>query len=199
MLKPSSSRGAPRPMGASLARGGINFAIFSKYATHAWLVLNDGDSTVELELNPKLNRTGHIWHILVRGVDAGVRYNWRFDRRPDDGSVMHRFDPSYLLLDPYALAIVGGEEWGSLDKLRGLRRCLVATTDFDWQWDQPLNLPLAETIIYELHVRGFTRHPSSGVTAPGTFLGLTEKIAYLKELGITAVELLPVNEFEESD
>ncbi len=192
-------------MGASLARGGINFAIFSKHATHAWLVLNDGDSTVELELNPKLNRTGHIWHILVRGVDAGVRYNWRFDRRPDDGprledgAAMHRFDPSYLLLDPYALAIVGGEEWGSLEKLQGLRRCIVPATDFDWQFDQPLNLPLAETIIYELHVRGFTRHPSSGVSAPGTFLGLTERIPYLKELGITAVELLPVNEFEESD
>jgi isoamylase len=202
MLQPRVSRGAARPLGASLARGGINFSIFSRHATQATLVLfDDSDGTqVELPLDPRVNRTGDIWHVLVRGVDFGVAYCWRFDRKPNSNPKIHRYDSNFLLLDPYAQAIVGGEEWGfQREKLQRVRRCIVPDHDFDWENDQPLNIPLADSIIYEMHVRGFTQSPTSGVEKKGTFAGLIEKIPYLQSLGVTAVELLPVNEFEESD
>lgn len=195
-------------MGASLFRGGINFALFSKHATDVVLVLFDefDETQVEIPLDPRVNRTGDVWHALVRNYDGDphygwrmrTSYGWRLDRQPNDNPLVHRFDPSKLLLCPYATAIVGAGEWG-LHSANPVRRCLITDSDFDWQLDQPLNIPLAASVIYELHVRGFTRDPSSGVAKPGTFLGLTEKIPYLKDLGITAVELLPVNEFEEAD
>lgn len=201
MLKPRLSRGAPRPYGASLFRGGINFAIFSKHATEATLVLYDAidGSSLEIPLDPDENRTGHVWHVLVRGVDPGLGYCWRFDRKPNEAPAIHRFDPSAELLDPYATAISGGEDWGPGGGIFRTRRCVVPTRDFDWEHDKPLNIHLADSVIYELHVRGFTRHESSNVAHPGTFRGLTEKIPYLKDLGVTAVELLPVHEFEEGD
>ncbi len=208
MLQPQVSRGGPRPLGASLFRGGINFALFSKHATHAVLVLfdeSDGQKS-EIPLDPRVNRTGDVWHALVRNGDGDLTYSWRrrtsycwrLDRQPNENPLVHRFNPATLLLCPYATTIVGGEQWG-VDTSNATRRCLVTTADFDWQLDQPLNIPLADSVIYELHVRGFTRDPSSGATKPGTFLGLTEKIPYLQDLGVTAVELLPVNEFEEAD
>lgn len=202
MLAPIVSRGEPKPYGASLSRDGINFAIFSKHATTTTLVLfeRDDQTHVELPLDPRLNKTGDVWHILVQGVDSDIAYGWRFDRQPNENPLVHRFDPSNVLLDPYAQAIIGGEEWGvSREKIQRIRKCIMPSHSFDWELDQPLNTPLADSIIYEMHVRGFTKHGSSNVSAPGTFLGLIEKIPYLKELGITAVELLPVNEFEESD
>ena len=113
---------------------------------------------------------------------------------------VYRFDPSKVLLDPYALALSHGGSWGEFKPgTRPYRNSLVVENYFDWEHDRPLNIPLADSIIYELHVRSFTQSPSSGVTHPGTFAGLIEKIPYLKKLGVTAVELLPVNEFEESD
>ncbi|MEJ2034003.1 MAG: glycogen debranching protein GlgX [Deltaproteobacteria bacterium] len=112
-----------------------------------------------------------------------------------------------MLLDPYARALHGGSTWGKATfrrdpdhpDARFLRRCCIADEEFDWEGDRPLNIPLKDSIIYELHVRGFTAHPSAGVAHPGTYSGLTEKIPYLKELGITAVELLPVAEFNENE
>lgn len=201
MMSPRVSRGAPKPYGASLFRDGINFSIFSKNATSTTLVLFDeSDGTqVELALDPVVNKTGDVWHILVRNVETGVAYGWRFDREPNNNPLVHRFDPSQLLLDPYAHAIVGGEEWGLPHGAPRQRKCIVPPRTFSWDYNQPLNIPLVDSIIYEMHVRAYTKHDSSGVSQPGTFLGLTEKIPYLKSLGITAVELLPVNEFEESD
>ncbi len=205
------SRGNPLPLGATLKRGGINFAVFSKHATSVNLVLfipGEDDPVAEFPLDSRYNRTGCTWHAFVGGLDAGIEYGYRVDRQPNDQQHVHRFDASKVLVDPYSRALSGGEVW--TDCLRkndgqssginsNRRRGLIVADTFDWGFDQPLNIPLAETIIYELHVRGFTRQESSGVSHPGTYAGLVEKIPYLKELGITAVELLPVNEFEEAD
>ncbi|WP_321469972.1 isoamylase [uncultured Paludibaculum sp.] len=191
-------RGRALPLGATRLEDGVNFALFSKHATHAWLsFFHPGENSpyLELELHPERDRTGEIWHIWVGGLAPDVEYCWRLDMRPNPNPQIHRFDPNRFLLDPYAQVLVGGEQWGALAE----RRCALPHDHFDWEMDRPLNVPLSESVIYELHVRGFTRHESSDVTAPGTYLGLTEKIPYLKRLGVTAVELLPVYEFEEAD
>ncbi len=196
-------RGAPLPFGATPLREGVNFSIFSRHATFVSLLLFDPDAEAphtEFVLDPRYHRTGDVWHTFVRGLDNGAHYGWRMDRQPNNRPLIHRFDPSQVLLDPYAKLVSGGFPWGApRSGRRKPRRSVVVNDHFDWEDDQPLNIPLSETIIYEMHVRGFTRHPSAGVRHPGTFLGVIEKIPYLKELGVTAVELLPVNEFEEAD
>jgi glycogen operon protein len=194
-------RGHPLPLGTTLHRSGVNFSIFSKEATSCSLVLmvpNEPGGLMTFPLDSHFNRTGQVWHIFIAGLDAGVHYAYRFDMQPNPNPKVYRFNPSCLLLDPYAHVLSGGSEWGNLDP--DVPRFGVVTENrFDWEQDQPLNIPLVDSIIYEMHVRSFTRHASSGVGSPGTFAGLMEKIPYLKALGVTAVELLPVNEFEESD
>jgi len=197
------SRGVPLPLGATVRRHGVNFAIFSKYATSCTLALFQPgaiDPYVELTLDPHSNRTGQVWHVFVEGLDAGEQYGYRFDMQPNPEAQIHRFDPRHVLLDPYALALSNGSAWGTHKPgERPYRNSLVFDNRFDWEHDQPLNIPLVDSVIYELHVRSFTVHPSSGVAHPGSFAGIVETIPYLKKLGVTAVELLPVNEFEESD
>ncbi|MGI8744908.1 MAG: glycogen debranching protein GlgX [Bryobacteraceae bacterium] len=181
------TRGSPLPLGATVIRNGINFAIFSRHATAVSLLLFQPGKhapLVEIPLDRRFNRTGDIWHGFVHNLDPGIHYAYRVDRGEQ------------TLLDPHARAITGHSSWGAGEKVR---RGLVVEDGFDWGADQPLNIPLSETIIYEMHVRGFTRDPSSGVSKPGTFAGLIQKIPYLVNLGITAVELLPVHEFEEVD
>jgi glycogen operon protein len=196
-------RGHPLPLGASVHRDGVNFSIFSKHATACSLVImrpGERDSLVAFDLDPQFQRTGQVWHVFISGLDAGAQYAYRFDMQPNPAPSVFRFNDSNLLIDPYARVLSGGAEWGSVAANTTPFRMGVVTGDhFGWENDQPLNLPLVDTIIYEMHVRSFTCHPSSGVAHPGTFAGLIEKIPYLKELGVTAVELLPVNEFEESD
>jgi len=159
----------------------------------------------EFELHDRHNRTGHHWHIHVAGLPTAFRYGWRVEGPAENG---HRFDSSLVLLDPWCTAISDGAQWGggcrvlpgSRGNTRGTnRRSVFFRRSFDWRGDTPPVTPLQDSIIYEVHVRGFTIHPSSLVAHPGTFLGLIEKIPYLKELGITAVELLPVHEFDEDD
>ena len=191
-------RGSPLPFGASVRRTGINFAVFARHASAVSLLLyqpGEADPFLTLPLDPRYNRTGDVWHAFVRDLRWGVEYAWRMDGGRSRDPHLHRYDPSAPLLDPYARVVAGAAVWSR----RGRRRAFLTNHNFEWQDDQPLNTPLADSIIYELHVRGFTRHPSSGVAAPGTFLGLAEKIPYLKELGVTAVELLPVSEFDETD
>jgi glycogen operon protein len=193
----------PLPLGVTVRRHGVNFSVFSRYATSCTLVLfkpEAQDPYVEIPLDPLDNRTGQIWHVFVEGLDAGVQYGYRFDMQPNPDPRFHRFDPSKVLLDPYALALSNGGSWGEFKPgTRPYRNGLVLENHFDWEHDRPLNIPLVDSIIYELHVRSFTQSPSSAVSHPGTFAGLIERIPYLKKLGVTAVELLPVNEFEESD
>jgi len=202
--------GYPLPLGANFTCIGINFALFSRHATAVSLVLfpkGEEEAIAEIPFDPKINRTGDIWHILVQGMDPALRYGYRVDGPFDPNVWGLYFDATRLLLDPYARALSGGSVWGQTHFRSGARDCqgilkrrgLVLTDEFDWEGDRPLNRPLQDTIIYELHVRGFTRHPSSGVGYPGTYTGIVEKIPYLKGLGITAVELLPIFEFDEND
>jgi isoamylase len=199
----SIGRGHPLPLGPTVHRAGVNFSVFSRNATACWLLLFEPGNpkpSATIFLDPLLNRTGEVWHIFIEGLDVGAHYAFRFDMQPNPEPAVYRFDPSLQLLDPHATVLSGGEKWGTYKgKTQPMRHGVVIENRFDWGSDQPLNIPLVDSIIYEMHVRSFTRHSSSGVANPGTFAGLIEKIPYLKSMGITAVELLPVNEFEEGD
>ncbi len=199
----------PTRFGATVHDGGVHFAIFSRHATRVWLALFDrpgqGAPTRELELDAETHRWGDVWSVFIEGVGPGQFYLYRMDGpyAPSEG---HRFDPDQYLLDPYAKAITGHYPWKARSALKkppwpselGLRpKCIVVDDWFDWEGDRPLQRPLEETIIYETHVRSLTAHPSADVAHPGTYRGLIETIPYLKTLGITAVELLPVHEFNE--
>jgi len=203
----STGRGHCRPFGATPGPHGVNFAVFSRHAESVHLVLFREDSPepiAEIPLDPRMNKTGDVWHVLVRDLTPEVLYGYRVFG-PFDPEAGHRFDPEAVLLDPYAPAISGGQRWGLSDvphdQVPGYltRRGRIIEDDFDWEDDMPLATPMGETVIYELHVRGYTCHPRSGVRRPGTFMGLCEKLTYLKSLGITAVELMPILEFDELD
>jgi glycogen operon protein len=198
-------RGHPLPFGATRLPGGVNFAVFSRHATAMTLVLyrpGAGGPLLELPLDRQLNRTGDVWHVFVEGLATGFAYGYRATRTGEAASPLHHYDAATVLIDPYAKVLSGPSLWrgASRDQARcGNWRGMLVADDFDWENDRPLKRHLADTVIYELHVRGFTRHPSSGVAHPGTYRALIEKIPYLQQLGVTAVELLPVTEFDESD
>jgi glycogen operon protein len=193
--------GHPLEFGVTDTRLGLNFAVFSSHATAMTLVLfaaHEREPLLELPLDPAVHRTGHVWHVELQGVPVDTRYGWRADRQPVRCDLLHRFDPRDVLIDPYATALTGGGRWGVAEEDGDPRwRSLSQRDEFDWQGTRPPRIPVADKVIYELHVRGFTRDASSGVARPGTYLGLIEKIPYLKELGVTTVELLPVYEFDE--
>ncbi len=198
-------RGHPLPYGAAARRDGINFSAFSRQATTVALLLwNPGEEepVLEVPLDPRYNRTGDVWHVFVKGIDPGIEYAFRVECEPNPRPTFVRCDGRRLLIDPYGKAVSGLERWGGAagaDGRLGRLRSRVVDEEFDWGHEHPLNVPLADSIIYEMHVRGFTRHPSSGVDHPGTFRGVVEKIPYLRELGVTAVELMPVTEFDEDE
>jgi glycogen operon protein len=203
----ATSRGHCRPFGATPRPGGVNFAIFSRHATAVVLVLfREGreEPVVEIPLDPTVNKTGDVWHILVQDLPHDLLYGYRV-AGPHAARAGHRYDPRAIVLDPYAPGLSGASQWGCPDTPNGQtsgrlpRRCRMDLDDFDWGDDVSPATPLSQTVLYELHVRGFTRHGSSGVAHPGTFRGLCDKIPYLKELGVTAVELMPVLEFDELD
>jgi glycogen operon protein len=196
----ATSRGHCRPFGATQRSGGINFALFSRHAQRVDLVLfqeGEEEPFAEVPLDPAVNKTGDVWHVLVSGLLPEVLYCYRV-HGPFTPRAGHRFNPEALVLDPYALALGGGHPWGAA-RGRPPRLGRLLFDEFDWEDDVPPATPLAQTVLYELHVRGYTRHPSSRVRHPGTFLGLCEKIPHLKSLGVTAVQLMPVLEFDELD
>jgi isoamylase len=198
------SRGRPLPLGASWSADGINFAVLSRHATSVMLVIlpeeGGNQPLAEYALDPRKNRTGDHWHIRITGLPKTFCYGWRVDGPRGQRT---RFDPSRLLFDPAATLISNGAVWAGTcesDPERTSRRSLFHRPfRYDWEDDaHPLIAP-EDSIIYELHVRGFTRHESSMVASPGTYQALIEKIPYLKWLGVTAVELLPIHEFDECD
>jgi isoamylase len=194
--------GNPLPFGASVVPEGVNFSIYSRGATACTLVLFHLDEVNPfMEINiPAQFRIGDVFAVKVHGLDPHtIEYGYRLagSANPLPGD---SYDPNTVLLDPYAKAVGGRNVWGKrFDPGNTLqhRAQILATETFDWKDDRPLNTPIEDLVIYEMHVRGFTRHPSSGVTSPGTYEGIKEKIPYLKELGVNCVELMPVFEYDE--
>jgi len=200
--------GLPDPVGATVENGGVNFSLFSYHADEVDLLLFDRPDAVEPAsvfcLDPQTNRTGSYWHIFVSGLQAGQLFGYRLNgpSAPENG---HRFDPSKVLLDPYARAVVDDQYDRSIASQVGLENCaqamksvVVDPTAYDWEGDQPLRRSFDDAAIYEMHVRGFSRHPNSGLSGAtrGTYAGLIEKIPYLQRLGVQIVELMPVFQFD---
>lgn len=194
--------GKPLPFGATIfPGGGVNFSVYSRYATYCELVLfwkREPEPFATIPF-PDEFRIGNVFTMVVFDLDyENIEYGYRMDGpfSPEEG---HWFDRSRFLMDPYAKAIGGRDVWGEEpdwnDKYP--HRSRIFYDDFDWEDDHPLEIPLEDLIIYEMHVRGFTQHPSSGVKYPGTFAGIRWKIPYLQELGVNCVELLPIHEFDE--
>jgi isoamylase len=203
--------GRSYPLGASLERDGVNFSVLSKRATSIELKLFDREDAPRpsrrIALDPKHHRSYHYWHVFVPGVGPGQIYGFSAHGpfEPERGL---RFDAEKLLLDPYGLAVAVPEAYSREAACKAgdntalaLKSVVADPGGYDWAGDEPLRRPHVETVIYELHVRGFTRHASSGVAPEkaGTYAGLIEKIPYLQDLGITAVELLPVFQFDAQD
>ncbi len=199
--------GVAFPLGATLCGNGANFSVFSSHATSVELLLCNSEGADELILlDPVKNRTTHYWHVHVPGVRTGQRYAWRMNW-PSPPKPGHRFDPGKLLLDPYGRAIDPTEYRRAAaiapgdNRAEAMKSVVADLSSYDWEEDQPPNHPFSQTVIYEMHVAGFTRNPNSGVAADrrGTYAGVIDKIPYLVDLGISAVELMPVFQFDPED
>jgi glycogen operon protein len=187
-------QGKSFPLGSQLEKNGVNFSVFSKNATGVELLLfsdaQETEPSIVIRLDPQKNKTYHYWHAFVPGITAGQLYGYRM-KGPNSPSDGHRFDSTKTLLDPYAKAVVFHPDCP--------KSVVCDLKNYNWNGDEHPKRPFSQTVIYEMHVGGFTKNPNSGVPPEkrGTFAGLIEKIPYLKDLGITAVELLPVFQFED--
>jgi len=206
-----SAQEACAPLGATVYPEGVNFSLFSKNARSVELLLFDDVNSAQpaktISLDADRHRTYHYWHVFVPGLKPGQIYAYRAygEFVPERGL---RFDGEKVLLDPYGLGLAvpkaynrkALKESGDITAI-AMKSVVADPNHYDWEGDVPLKRPFAETVIYELHVRGFTCHPSSGLASEkrGTYAGLIEKIPYLKDLGVTAVELLPVFQFDPQD
>lgn len=193
--------GTALPFGASVMGGGVNFSIYSSLATSCELVFfrkREKEPFAVIPI-PAEFRIGNVFSIVVFDLDyENVEYAYRMDG-PFDPGAGHRFDKSKYLMDPYAKAIGGRDVWGEAPDWSDpyQHRARIVPDDFDWHGDHPLEIPMEDLVIYEAHVRGFTRHPSSKLNYAGTFAALREKIPYLKTLGVNCVELMPIQEYDE--
>jgi isoamylase len=203
-----TSPGSSHPLGATAQPNGVNFSLFSQYATGVQLLLfaaaADPKPIQTIELDPFVNKTFHFWHVFVQGLGPGTHYAFRVNG-PFDLSVGSRFNANKVLIDPYARGNTN-DLWRRPDACTpgdnvatSMRSVVIDPSGYDWEGDQPLHRSMADTIIYEMHARGFTESPSSRVRQPGKFAGIIDKIPYLQDLGITAVELMPIFDFDETD
>ena len=203
--------GTSAPLGASVRPDGVNFSVFSKDATLLELLLFDAADAAEpsrtIPLDPKAHRSYHYWHAFVPGLRPGQLYAYRAygPFAPERGLL---FDSDKVLLDPYALGVAVPDGYNreaarfpGNNAAVAMKSVVVDPGQYNWEGDAPLRTPFVETVIYELHVRGFTQHQNSSVSPAtrGTYTGLIEKIPYLKDLGVTAVELLPIFQFDPFD
>ena len=209
--KDVESTGRSSPLGATVFPGGVNFSVYSRNASGVELLLFNREDDMQPErmitIDPATNRTYHYWHVFVPDLQPGQLYGYRV-HGPFDPSSGMRFDPGRVLLDPYGCGVVVPKNYSRVTaRLEGdnastaMKSVVVDPHAYDWEGDTRLHRPSSRTIIYEMHVGGFTRHPSSGVSEKtrGTYAGLIEKIPYLQQLSITAVELLPVFQFDVQD
>jgi len=207
----AETAGRSSPLGATVVKGGVNFSLCSRTATGVELVFFDREDAATpsrvVRLDPVTNHSYHYWHVFVPGVLPGQLYGYRVDG-PMAADRGLRFDSSKVLLDPYGRGVAVPKNYNREAAHRegdnaavAMKSVVVDPGAYDWEGDVPLCRPSARTIVYEMHVRGFTRHPNSGVdeTRRGTYAGLIERIPYLQELGITAVELLPIFQFDALD
>ena len=203
--------GRSSPLGATVCQGGTNFSVYSRGASGVELLFFDREDDARpssvIRVDPTANRTYHYWHVFVPGVQPGQIYGYRV-HGPFEPPKGLRFDPGKVLLDPYGRGVVIPKNYSrdaayqeGDNAATAMKSVVVDPYTYDWEGDTPLERPSSQTIVYEMHVQGFTRHPSSGVAENlrGTFAGLIEKIPYLRELGINAVELLPVFQFDAQD
>jgi len=204
--------GKSYPLGATVApdKSGVNFCVYSRNATMVELLLFESPVAQKpsdiIRLNILHNRSYFYWHCFVQGIGPGQIYAYRVygPYKPAEGLT---FDPEKVLVDPYSRLITDDLYKREAARRPGsnlecsMRSVVVDTTEYDWEGDMPLNVENSRTVIYELHVKGFTANPNSGVSEEhrGTFRGLIDKIPYLKDLGITAVELLPIQQFDPND
>jgi isoamylase len=203
--------GRSSPLGATVFPTGVNFSVYSRSASAVELVFFDQDDDPRpsrvVPIDPVENQTDHYWHVFEPGIKPGQLYGYRVLGPFDPASGM-RFDPGKVLLDPYGRGVVVPQSYSRQAARQegdnagtAMKSVVVDSKAYDWEGDTPLSRPASRTIIYEMHLRGFTRHPSSGLSEQtrGTYAGLIEKIPYLQQLGITAVELLPVFQFDPQD
>ena len=206
---PDTLTGRSYPIGATVYPYGVNFCVFSKNCAALELLLFDDVDVTRpsrvIRLDPQRNKTFYYWHIFVPGLRAGQLYGYRAygPFQPQDG---FRFDPGKVLLDPYGRGVMVSDHYDRHaaaqpgdNCARAMKSVVIDPHAYDWEDDAVLGYPYSGSVIYELHVGGFTKHPSSGVSQPGTYLGLIDKIPYLKSLGITTIELLPVQQFDDQD
>jgi isoamylase len=210
-MSPIDNTGRSSPLGPHVVDGGVNFSVYSRDASGMELLFFDREDDAKpariVQVDPAANRTYHYWHVFVPGVQPEQIYGYRA-QGPFDPTNGKRFDPAKVLLDPYGRGVVVPKNYSreaasqpGENAAAAMKSVVVDTRAYDWEGDAPLKRPPSQTIVYEMHVRGFTRHPSSGVdeSKRGTYAGLVEKIPYLQDLGITAVELLPVFQFDAQD
>lgn len=203
-----SRPGQPHPLGATVFPDGVNFSVFSQHARSMELLLFASDSDLEpMQIIPmiaEVNKSFHFWHVFVADAAPGLHYAYRV-AGPGHSETGQRYDPAKVLIDPYAygnsmtLWDRGAACRAGDNMAMAMRSVVIDPLAYDWEGDTPLNRPMQDTVIYEMHVAGFTRNGNSGVAAPGTFRAVIEKISYLKSLGVTAVELLPVFQFDDSE
>ena len=197
-------RGQSYPTGSQIDRNGTNFSLYSRAASRVEILFFDHEDDATparvIDLEAASNRSYHYWHVFVPGIKAGQFYGYRV-HGPWDPANGQRFDASRILLDPYARAVAVPSGDSRSAGAPTMKSVTIDCRDYDWEGDRPLQRPASRTVIYEMHVRGFTRHPNSGVAEHlrGTYRGVIEKIPYLQQLGITAVELLPVFQFDAHD